>query len=423
MRKILTAIAVACTSFAYAQAPRTNSGTEEILRRVADRVIQSSTFKFINPQTGEKFDNTKGIPAGTVVRAESAYNKWNYPNGVLTIGLMQMAGVLNDKKYSDYAERNISMIFDNQSFFEGLYNNTPVTNRNVAVPRTEYGAMFAMGSLDNTGAMSAGIMDVNALLKRKDIDAYLTKSADYISNKQLRLPDGILARNNPRVNTIWADDMFMSIPYLARRGKLTGNKKYTDDAIKQVELFTKYLYDPTSGLYWHNYYTDVNMNGVAHWGRCNGWIAMSQVELLKNLPANHPKRAELIKLLLRQIVGFSRYQDNGGLWHQLLDRPDSYLETSASAMFIYTIATAVNEGWINEGYIKVARDGWRALQAKITADGQMPDVCVGTGVEENIHFYYTRPAALNDTHGLGPLLMAGSAMYTYEHKPRTTRTR
>jgi rhamnogalacturonyl hydrolase YesR len=418
MRKIFTVLALACTSFAYGQQ---TSGTEEVLRRVADKVIASSTFKFVNPQNQQKYDSTTGIPSGTIVRAESAYNKWNYPNGVLNIGLMQLANVLNDKKYSDYSQRNAAMIFDNLPFFEVLYNNTPVANRNIAVPRTEYGAVFAMGSLDNTGAMSAALTDINALSKRKDISAYLARSVDYISHKQLRLADGILARHDPRDATVWADDMFMSIPFLARYGKLTGDKRYTDDAIKQVELFTKYLYDPNTGLYWHNYYTDVKMNGVAHWGRCNGWIAMSQVELLKNLPANHPKRAELLKLLLRQIVGFSRYQDNSGLWHQLLDRPDSYLETSATAMFIYTIATAVNEGWINEGYIKVARDAWKALQTKVTADGQLQDVCVGTGVEENVHFYYTRPAALNDTHGLGPFLMAGCEMLKYERKPQPAR--
>lgn len=183
MRKIFTVIALACTTFAYAQQP---SGSEEVLRRVADRVIQSTTFKFINPQTQQKYDNTNGIPSGTIVRAESAYNHWNYPNGVLNIGLMQLANVLNDKKYSDYSQRNAAMIFDNQSFFEVLYNNTPVANRNIAVPRTEYGALFAMGSLDNTGAMSAALSDINVLSKRKDISAYLARSVDYISHKQPR---------------------------------------------------------------------------------------------------------------------------------------------------------------------------------------------------------------------------------------------
>lgn len=83
-------------------------------------------------------------------------------------------------------------------------------------------------------------------------------------------------------------------------------------------------------------------------------------------------------------------------------------------MYVYSIARAVNEGWIDKGYIKVARAGWAALANKITPDGQMPDVCVGTGVEEDLRFYYNRPAQLNDTHGLGVFLLAGTEMLRYE---------
>jgi rhamnogalacturonyl hydrolase YesR len=198
-------------------------------------------------------------------------------------------------------------------------------------------------------------------------------------------------------------------------GKITGDAKYFDDAIKQVENFNKYLYDPMTGLFFHNYYHDVQMNGVGHWGRANGWLAMAQVQLLNELPANHPKRAELIKLLLRQIVNYSRYQDKSGLWHQLLDRPDSYLETSATAMFTYAVAHAVNEGWINARYISIANDGWRGLISKVTADGQLQDVCIGTNMEEDISFYYTRPTELNDPHGHGAFLLAGTEMIRYEN--------
>ncbi len=130
----------------------------------------------------------------------------------------------------------------------------------------------------------------------------------------------------PRKMTLWADDLYMSVPYLARMGRLTGDNKYFDFAIKQVELYNRYIYDSTTGLYFHTFYNDENTNGVAHWGRCNGWVALAQVELLNNLPADHPKRAELIRLLQRQIIGFSRYQDSDGMWHQLVDKPDSYAE-------------------------------------------------------------------------------------------------
>jgi rhamnogalacturonyl hydrolase YesR len=404
MKSLLYLLLIVCSTRAFGQ----NTNTEEVIRKVANNVIQNTSFKFINTATKEKYDATKGLASSPDIKADSKYNKWAYVNGVLTIGMMQAADALNDKKYSDYSLHNFAFIFDNLGYFEALYH--------AKTPKVEYGSVFNITNLDACGAMSAGLFDVNTLAKRKDYEAYLERSAAYILTKQLRLADGTLARPQPRPGTLWADDMFMSIPFLARMGKLTGDNRYFDDAIKQVENFNKYLYDPTTGLFFHNYYSDDQTNGVGHWGRSNGWIAMAQVELLNNLPANHPKRTELIKLLLRQIVGFARYQDQTGLWHQLLDKPDSYLETSVTAMYTYAVARAVNQGWINEKYIAIANEGWKGLITKITADGQLQDVCIGTNMDTDIKFYYTRPTELNDTHGLGALLLAGTEMLKAEKK-------
>jgi rhamnogalacturonyl hydrolase YesR len=402
MKKLLFLFAMTCSGLSYAQTTK----TEEIVRRVADRIIQNTTFKFVNAKTGEKYESLKGLSPSADVKAESTYNKWMYVNGVLTIGMMQTATVLNDKKYSDYSQHNFEFIFNNLPYFEELHKTK--------TPKIEYGAYFGMGNLDACGAMAAGLCDVDALAHKKEYRAYLDKAADYISTKQLRLPDGTLCRPQPRYMTLWADDLFMSVPFLSRMGKITGDTKYFDDAVKQVESFNRYLYDDRTGLFFHNYYSDAEVNGVAHWGRANGWLAVAQCQVLDNLPANHPKRAELIKLLLRQIIGYSRYQDQTGLWHQVLDKPDSYQETSVTAMFTYAVAHAVNQGWINPKYISIAREGWKGLTSKVTADGQLEDVCIGTNMDENISFYFNRPKELNDTHGLGAFLLAGTEMIKAE---------
>ena len=85
-------------------------------------------------------------------------------------------------------------------------------------------------------------------------------------------------------------------------------------------------------------------------------------------------------------------------------------------MFVYTVAKAVNEGWINKRFISIAQNGWEALAKKVTIDGQVADICIGTSIEEDIRYYYTRPAALNDTHGLGAFLMAGAEMVRAKDK-------
>ncbi len=387
---------------------QTKPTAEEIVRRVADHIIQSTAFQFVNTKTNEKFASTKSKDTSIHVKAESKFNKWQYVNGVLTVGMLRMSSVLNDPKYADYSRKNFNFIFDNLAYFKKMYD--------AGTNAIEYRPVFNIRSLDDCGSMGAGLLDVYAFDKRPDYLTYLNRVGDHIINKQSKFPDGTLARNGPRKMTLWADDLYMSVPYLARMGKFTGDSKYFDFAIKQVESFTNYIYDAPVGLYHHAFYNDENMNGVAHWGRCNGWVALAQVELLNNLPADHPKRATLIKLLQRQITGFSRYQDANGMWHQILDKPDSYEESSVTAMFVYTVAKAVNEGWINKRFISIAQNGWDALAKKVTADGQVPDICIGTSIEEDIRYYYSRPKELNDTHGLGAFLMAGAEMVRAKDK-------
>ena len=158
----------------------------------------------------------------------------------------------------------------------------------------------------------------------------------------------------------------------------------------------------------HYWLSDTERSCVAFWGRANGWAMLAQVDLLDRLPANHPQRSILLKLLQQQINGIVHYQSDGGLWHQLLDKTNSYLETSCSAMIVYTIARAVNKGYIEPRYALFAKRGWEGVMSKIHSDGQIEGVCTGTGVGDNLEFYYTRPAPLNDMHGIGTVLLAGA---------------
>ena len=92
-------------------------------------------------------------------------------------------------------------------------------------------------------------------------------------------------------------------------GELTGDARYFDDAAKQVVNFHKHLFDPTKGIMAHCWYSDGNRQGVAFWGRANGWAMMAQVNLLDRLPKNHPMRDTLIALLRR---AYSRHRPVAG---------------------------------------------------------------------------------------------------------------
>lgn len=379
-------------------------GTDEsVVRSIADRIIYSTQYGFTDFTDEKTWATAKEIPENTRVRFKSEYLGWYYVNGVINLAMIDLGKYLNDDKYTGHCVNQVYFGLDNYKVFEKRFEEGMRTR---GYP---YRQIFDIRELDDCGAMGASAIEAYNRKPTKELREYIDRVADHIMNKQDRLDDGTLVRKFPHEMTLWADDLYMSVPFLARMGNLTGDKKYYDDAVKQVLNFNRYLWDQDKGLYYHCWYSDLKRNGVAHWGRCNGWIMMANVQLLNFLPADYPGRKEIIKNLENQILGIAKYQDGKGLWHQLLDKNDSYEESSCTSMFTFCIAKAVNEGWIDRRYASIALTGWDGLKAAmITLDGQLRDVCVGTGIEDNLVFYYNRPARLNDSHGLGAVIEAGT---------------
>jgi unsaturated rhamnogalacturonyl hydrolase len=133
------------------------------------------------------------------------------------------------------------------------------------------------------------------------------------------------------------------------------------------------------------------------------------VELLDVLPKDHPGYAGVLAQLQAHIKGLVKYQDGTGFWHQLLDRNDTYLETSATAIYTYSIAKAINKGYINKmTYAPAVLLGWNAVASKVNDKGQVEGTCVGTGMGFDPAFYYYRPINVFAAHGYGPVLLAGA---------------
>jgi rhamnogalacturonyl hydrolase YesR len=230
--------------------------------------------------------------------------------------------------------------------------------------------------------------------------------------KEYRLKDGTMARNRPLPNTLWLDDMYMSVPAIVQMGKLTSDKKYFDEAVKQISLFSDRMFNKGKRVYMHGWVESMDTHPQFHWARANGWALLTKVEVLDALPEDHPGRAGVMKLLQEHISGLASYQSGEGFWHQLLDREDSYLETSATAIYAYCIAHAINKGWINrEAHAPMALLAWNAVATKINDKGQVEGTCVGTGMAFDPAFYYYRPINVFAAHGYGPVLLAGGAIY------------
>jgi rhamnogalacturonyl hydrolase YesR len=209
----------------------------------------------------------------------------------------------------------------------------------------------------------------------------------------------------------------MGISFLAQMGRLTGDRKYWDDAIKQVVQSSARLFNPTKCLYDHGW--SENTDGYdprIHWGRGNGWCALAMTELLAELPADYPGRDQVLHYYRQLMRGAVEQQDGTGLWHNILDRHDTYLETSASAMFVYALARGVNEGWLSPIFGPPAVTGWNGLVTRVLPDGRVEGICEGTTYASEFT-YYTYRGAGSDTVFVGPVLYAGAEIIRLLQNP------
>jgi unsaturated rhamnogalacturonyl hydrolase len=169
------------------------------------------------------------------------------------------------------------------------------------------------------------------------------------------------------------------------------------------------MFNKEKGLYMHGWVEEMQVHPQFHWGRANGWAIMAMVELLDVLPESHPQRSAIIEQLRAHAKGLIAYQSGQGFWHQVLDRNDSYLETSATAIYSYCLARAINKGWIDaKAFAPAAILAWNAVTTKVNSKGQVEGTCVGTGMAFDPAFYYYRPVNVYAAHGYGPVLLAGS---------------
>ena len=387
--------------------------TEAVLRRIANRIVQSTPYQFIDPNTQQTYNNLSGVPFSMDMKVKSQYNDWHYTNGLLQMAMMELSDQLNDTQYLRYVQRNMEFVFDtaNLSYFRRQYNTCMQRpDGDEKARRYSWHMFFRMVRLDDCGVIGASLIDLYRRDKRAAYKDYFDKVAAHLLQREPRLKDGTIARLWPHEMTIWADDLYMSVCFLARMGRLTSDRRYFDDAAKQVIEFTRYLWDAEKQLYYHCYHSDVQQHGVAYWSRANGWVMMAQADLLSVLPATHPQRAALLKIFQQQAAGIVRYQGPSGLWRQLLDKADAYEEVTGTAMFTYALATGVKQGWLHRDYAYAAEQGWKGILTKISETGDVSGICTGTGIMPSLAFYYNRPVETNTPMGEAPVLRAGIAM-------------
>jgi rhamnogalacturonyl hydrolase YesR len=374
-----------------------------VLNRIYTYLDASTPAKVIDRQTKAEIPDITKLTTGASFEP-GVFRLISYEWGV-AYGAMLLAGeTTGDAKFTDYTIKRMNLIAAVAQYYKtvsvtGQQGSNPV--RPILDPR----------ALDDAGSMCAAMIKTFSTGKSPALRPFIDNYINYISTKQFRLSDGTLARNRPLANTLWLDDLYMSVPALAQMAKLTGDNKYFDDAAKQVLQFSQRMFNKNQGLYMHGWVQDMNVHPEFYWARCNGWALLTMTELLDVLPENYPFRSAIMDLFRSHVRGLAFYQSGTGFWHQLINRTDSYLETSATAIYTYCIAHAINKGWIDaQAHGPMAVLGWNAIQTKVNSKGEVEGTCVGTGMSFDPSFYYNRPVNVAAAHGYGPVIMAGAEM-------------
>ena len=375
---------------------------KKVLDRIYNYLDTVTPPVMINKKTGAVLNDASQLDTNSAVK-QGDFRLTSYEWGVTYAAMLRAAETTGDKRYASYVKDRFDFL---TKWVPAVKAKFPVdyirSQRFLHQPIDPH-------ALDDAGAVCAAMIKaqragINDGL-RPQIDIFI----NYIVNKEYRLKDGTLARNRPLKNTIWLDDMFMGVPAMAQMGKLTGQKKYFDEVVKQIRQFSARMFNKELGIYMHGWVESMNPHPEFHWGRANGWALLTLTEVLDVLPENHPGFKMVLDQYRAHVKGLAKYQDGTGFWHQLLDKSDSYLETSATAIYTYCIAHGVNKGWLDvKAYAPMSLLGWSAVASKVNDKGQVEGTCVGTGMAFDPAFYYHRPVNVFAAHGYGPALFAGA---------------
>ena len=372
-KQILSFFAGACLMFSSLQAQEYNltkfpkgSTPLEVGNRIANKFIVTPHTRFGNP------------------RAEKAPNYITYPDACAWLGALWFGKVTkNDPLLDKLKDR-----------FEPLFS-------------TEQKMLPRMNHVDHN---VVGAVPLELYIQKKGDQRYYDLGMRY-ADTQWEAPVDATPEQKAYADKgyswqtrIWIDDMFMITTIQSQAYRATGDRKYIDRAAREMAMYLKKIQRP-NGLFYHS------PEAPFFWARGNGWMAAGMAQLLSILPKDNSDRTTIMEAYKKMMNTLKQNQDPDGMWHQLIDEPASYKETSGTAMFTYAMIVGVKHGWLDKKeYGTAARKGWLALVTYINENNEITNVCEGTNIKNDKNHYMNRKQITGDLHAHAPLLWCAVAL-------------
>lgn len=339
-----------------------------------------------------------GTPIGIPAR-------WTYEQGVQMKAVEQVWYATGDPKYFDFIKRGMDYWMDNDGKIK--YNLEEYNIDHVTPGR----AFITLYRVTNDKKYK----EISELIRSQLKTHPRTKEGGFWHKKIYPWQ-------------MWLDGLYMGQPFYAEYS-MVWNEDNWNDIANQFVWMEKHARDPKTGLLYHGWdeskeqkWANKETGLSPHvWGRAMGWYAIALVDTLDYFPKDHPRRQELIDILNREAEAITKYQDKkSGVWYDIIDLPErkpNYPESSASAMFVYSLAKGVRLGYLPEKYLKTVNTGWAGIKKEFIKE--LPDgnldwegtVSVsGLGGnpyrDGSFDYYMSEKLRTNDVKGLGPAVMA-----------------
>ena len=354
------------------------------------------------------WDNEKRTPS------EKPYLfDWSYYNGVVMEGLFDIAeaGGDEDGVYLDYVRRYLDALL-----VTGPDGKKHIS-RNLGGYVDHHGAdcYKTAALLVRASDGEDDYMEVCRELYRDLTDESYVNSTGHIVPKEYT--EAALghnywhswAREKAPKYKVWQDGIYMLQPFISHFAALTGDKKQLALVNERLSWVASTLLAP-DGMYYHaaNSAADVC---PFHWTRAMGWYGMAMVDVMEVLPEAYlEERKAALKLF---VDGMLKYQKPEGLWTNVADWPTTEtnrLETSGTAMIVYTILKGVRNGWLDESYRDAAIRGFVAMvELKIRGD-HLEDIYLKASANNTNNYELPEYYMADEGKGAGPFIMAYSEM-------------
>jgi unsaturated rhamnogalacturonyl hydrolase len=305
-------------------------------------------------------------------RRDFGISEWDWPQGVGLYGLLKMMQFQGTEEYREFLH---------QWFKQNIAQGLPSRNINTTTPLLT-------------------LADLNEYYNDPEFEELCVSWAKWLMECIPRTREGgfqhVTSANGDRQGVrlneseMWIDTLFMTVLFLNKMGQKYQNQEWIDESIHQVLMHIKYLYDTKSGLFFHGWsFNRMDNFGGIFWCRGNSWFTLGILDYLDMFKGtlNKGVKTFILDTYKAQVKKLKELQSETGLWHTVLDDPDSYEEVSGSAAITAGILKGIHMGVLDDSYLPCAEKAILAILKNIDSDGTVLNVSGGTGMGYDADHY------------------------------------